>query len=494
PFEFEHCSFRASNRSKRTALIEPPSVSDGLAMNPSRGTTAVAFFALTWARVATANDNGLALSPPMGWRSWNQYGPNVSQALLMSVMDGMADRSRLDQSGTPTSLRDLGYKDVGLDDGWQHCNASAAAPGMHYHDAEGRPIVDETKFPDLKSMTDYAHALNLTAGFYGNNCICSDHCRNETECGMQTKADVKSFLEWGFDSWKLDGCGGQKDLALFDGYLQEMSPDKPTLVENCHWGRSSNPDPQLPPREGCPFNYYRSSGDIGGSYASVLANLASVEKYRAAGSSIPGCWAYPDMLQVGVRDKKTGEIALTDAEARSHFGAWCIVSSPLILGHDVHDAEVKEEIWGIVSNREAIAVNQAYYGDSGGVYEKSQEMICLDKGDVDLFGAQRIERGLKSQSRNDCATNAPSYQYLSKPLSKGKVAVLLMNASDKATMLTAKFSDIPGLPCAGEEYSVWNIWTHSYKGEHLKVSWSARVGSHDSAFIILVCSDLVAIA
>lgn len=43
-----------------------------------------------------------------------------------------------------------------------------------YHDENGSPVVDLTKFPDMKGMVDHAHALNLTAGFYSNNCKCAD--------------------------------------------------------------------------------------------------------------------------------------------------------------------------------------------------------------------------------------------------------------------------------------------------------------------------------
>ena len=438
-------------------------------------------------RVVLSNDNGLALTPPMGWRSWNQYGDDVSQKLMQHVMDGMVSRGRVDHTGSPISLCDLGYCDVGLDDAWQMCDAPSAAPGMHYHDVEGNPIVNTTRFPSLKSMTDHAHSLNLTAGFYGNNCICADHCRNETECEMQIVADVKAFLNWGFDSWKLDGCGGENDLALFDEHLRELSPERPIMVENCHWHWGNpeyDPNPSLPPREGCPCNFYRSSGDIGLSYQSVLHNLASVEKYREMNASVPQCWAYPDMLQVGVRRKDDGAIGLSKEETRSHFGAWCIVSSPLYLTHDVHDEEVNDYIWEIISNREAIAVNQAYDGDSGGVYETSTSMICLDEEECGPSLDTSTSRNLEASS----SATVPSYQYLSKPLGLGKVAVLLVNSSSEATQLTAKFADIPGLSCDNGYCSVKNIWTHSDEGV-FQESWTPTVGGHDAAFIIVECAE-----
>jgi hypothetical protein len=65
--------------------------------------------------------------------------------------------------GVPTSLQDLGYSDVGLDDAWQLCG-SYTSEAYTYHDETGAPVIDYTKFPDFKALTDHAHSLGLTAG------------------------------------------------------------------------------------------------------------------------------------------------------------------------------------------------------------------------------------------------------------------------------------------------------------------------------------------
>lgn len=228
-----------------------------------------------------------------------------------------------------------------------------------------------------------AHSLNLTAGLYGNNCICRDHCRNEAECHKQTRADVKSFLEWGFDTWKLDGCGGEISIGLFDEYIRELSPDKPITIENCHWGlteeelRERHATEWLPPPEaGCPsYNFFRSSGDIRPVYGSILANLNSIEQYRNI--SVPGCWAYPDMLQVGVRRKEDGIIALTVPETRTHFGSWCIVSSPLLLSHDVYDEEVNDHIWGIIQIKRLLLLTRRLLVTVEGYIKYFQKQQCV---------------------------------------------------------------------------------------------------------------------
>ena len=436
---------------------------------------AVASF-LTLARVS-ANDNGLGLTPPLGWRSWNLYGNHVNQTLIMSIMKGMASRART-VNGKHTSLCDLGYCDVGLDDHWQKCFSPDAAPGMHYHDKNGNPIVDTSLFPDFKKMTDYAHSLGLTSGWYGNNCDCSDHCRNKEECDMQIKQDVAALHHYGFDAWKLDGCGGETDLVTFNKYITELG--KPIMVENCHWGsvRPFKPDPSLPPAEGCPWNFYRSSGDVRASYASVLHNLATIAPLHQSNLSYPGCWAYPDMLQVGCKHGPGGasDPGLSPAETRTHFGAWAIVSSPLTLSHDVWNDTISDKIWPVIANTEVLEVNQAYFGDSGGVYDTAESSILH----TDAFIEANPEEN---------PISSPATQYLYKPIGPQRpddggqrVAVLLMNSDTATSNLTADFSKIPGLKC--DSCSVRDIWNHRDLGTH-QGSFSLPVETHDAAFLVI---------
>lgn len=108
-------------------------------------------------------ENGKGVTPPMGWRSWNLFGADVNQDLIKSQMDGMTTRKRL-VDGKPTSLLDLGYSDVGLDDAWQLCGNYGPSKNT-YHDENGKPVVDTTLFPNFNEMTDYAHSLGLTAGY-----------------------------------------------------------------------------------------------------------------------------------------------------------------------------------------------------------------------------------------------------------------------------------------------------------------------------------------
>merc|ERR1740130_162505 len=315
----------------------------------------------------------------------------------------MVKKSRM-VDGKPTSLCDLGYCDVGLDDNWQDCKAGA--DGNHYHDKDGNPVVNLEVFPDMKAMTKHAHDLGLTAGWYGNNCICSDQ---KSQDQKYYAGDMKAFREFAFDAWKLDGCGVQTDMQLWDD-LVKADGGKPVMVENCHWGSKV---PFEPNKTWCPWNFYRTSGDVRASYASVVGNLNTVTKFSSRNLSTPGCWAYPDMLEVGCQHGPGGpsDPGLSMAETRSHFASWVIVSSPLTLSHDVNNDTIMDAVWPIIANKEIIAVNQAWAGHSGSPFKNATEVVQLEDYNSLLQGTVMAHEGA-----------TPSWQMFYKPVGGGKIA------------------------------------------------------------------------
>jgi alpha-galactosidase len=159
-----------------------------------------------------AIDNGLALTPPLGWRSWYLFMSTPTQHRFMPIIEGMVNRSRL-VDGKPTSLLDLGYKDVGLDNGWENCTGyNNNKTKFVYHNDSGYPMVDQHRFPSMSNMTAHAHSLNLTMSWYGNNCM-----RPEKLAPPEMyKGDVAATLDFGWDGIKLDSCGAEEDLNLFE--------------------------------------------------------------------------------------------------------------------------------------------------------------------------------------------------------------------------------------------------------------------------------------
>jgi hypothetical protein len=121
---------------------------------------------------ATLTHTDLPLAHTQGWRAWyasNAHGlKDPSQKFVEASMEAMADRSRL-VDGVPTSLADLGYTRASVDGRYLACAPSTTTACKYdcggvngsYHDAEGRPVLNKTGFPDVAAMVAKAHSLNL---------------------------------------------------------------------------------------------------------------------------------------------------------------------------------------------------------------------------------------------------------------------------------------------------------------------------------------------
>jgi alpha-galactosidase len=440
-----------------------------------------------------------ALTPPMGWRHWNQWNGNINQGIIEGIIYAIAKRR-----DTGLSLSQAGYKDVGIDDGWQKCGNYGPA-GYRYHTAGGDPVIDTEKFPNLTRVTELAHAHNLTAGWYGNACgcvdgCCSDHC-DTLECFA---GDVDATVAMGFDSFKIDGCGAQRDIELWARSFNHsiVAAKKPLgmLIENCHDGDGDSPganEPHYDERGNlwCPFHTYRTSGDARPTYGSLLNNLNSTRRLAIANLSVPGCWAFADMMEIGVTATQhmhdCGEsgtevcVPLNATEARSHFGAWAIVSSPLILSFDLRDEVQLRRHWATITNRHAIEVNQDYAGFSGTLFAESSVLVNFTACDW--------------KSGVSCAW--PSWTSWYKPLSgrdaRGStMAVLLMNNAPSQARLRFDWAAVPGLGSSVNACTVFDVWQQRSLGRFSGPTYTTAhaVMPRDSHFVTLsACGDRGAI-
>ena len=196
-------------------------------------TQVLCLFAL-YLGVTESIDNGIGLSPPMGWRSWNQFQCAINQSLIEEHYEIMAAKTRENWLGTKMSFVELGYLSAGIDDCWQQCNSGPGNKG--FHDATGYPIVNKTTFPDMAAMTKKARDLGVLPGWYGNNCHCRDsECKDE-KCFA---GDVQATLDYGFSSIKLDGCGVEKNVTLYAELFNKTG--KHVMIENCHNGNPTYP-------------------------------------------------------------------------------------------------------------------------------------------------------------------------------------------------------------------------------------------------------------
>lgn len=225
----------------------------------------------------------------------------------------------------------------------ENCHQGAYTPGMGQWQGY------------LKSGVNYSHFLGMFFGMGSATVVPNvsfDACRSK--CDALGK-----------------GCGGfcfkSRDPVprgmIEQCYIQARAVPNHMDMSNTNFcdGSSSPSD--------CPYNLYRVSGDISASWRAMLANLEYTLPFLGEGGvhppypqdhtirSRPGGWSYPDMLEVGNLANAT--------EDRSHFAAWAIISSPLILSFNLTDPRRMDRSWPIISNRAIIEVNQRWAGDPG---------------------------------------------------------------------------------------------------------------------------------
>ena len=402
--------------------------------------------------------NKLAKSPPMGWRSWNAFGANINDKTFRDAIDAVTAKV-WDVGGAKASLFEVGYTRVGIDEGWENCSGTDPDHGLRQHNVDGTPMINVDKFPDLKGLVDYGHSKGVLMGWYLNGCACGE--REERKVNYE--GDVKLLDAFGFDAVKLDGCGAATNMTLYAELMQATG--KAYETENCHWGHCGadswfkNPDgSSCPTQTWAPFNHYRTSGDINSGLTSWFANLQTTTKFQNLTHPLsqPGVWAYPDMLEVGRIDG--GSFAWN----RAHFGAWCVVSAPLILGLDITDTENLASIVPIITNAEAIAVNQHWAGHPGRLVKEFPPSGAAGHMDGDQV------------------------QVWAKPQPNGALAVFVVNPSPsgKATAVSVDFATL-GLPPSVTAAKLRDIWARQDVGTTAGATLTASVEPLDSAFFLL---------
>ena len=276
----------------------------------------------------------------MGWSSWNTYGVNINENTIRAQANAMVSKG----------LLNAGYNHINIDDGY-----------FGGRDPEtGQLLIHPTRFPNgLKGLVDYIHGKGLKAGIY------SDAGRNT--CGSMFNGDVIGkgvglyehdqqdadffFKELGFDFIKVDFCGGSyfhnEDHLVLDEkerYTAIAQAIKNTgrtdvRMNACRW---AYPGTWV---DDAAFSW-RTTGDINCSWESVKGILAE-NLYLSAYCS-EGHYNDMDMLEVGR--------SLTYEEDKTHFGMWCIMNSPLLIGCDLSSMNTKTLL--LLRNKELIALNQ----------------------------------------------------------------------------------------------------------------------------------------
>ncbi len=278
-------------------------------------------------------------TPTMGWSSWNSFGHRINQDIIRSQAEAMAQ----------TGLRKAGYLYINIDDG-----------AFKGRDDDGNLVIHPTRFPEgMKPVVDYIHSLGLKAGTYsdaGRHTCASFH--NGDVDGLGTglyehdQQDIDFlFKDLGFDFIKVDFCGGDANQNVDKLGLDEQ--ERYTAVGEALKATG---------REGLRYNVCRWAypgtwvNDVASSWRTTqdiylgwesVKDIIGQNLYLSAYCRHGG-FNDMDMLEVGR--------GLTREEDKTHFGMWCIMSSPLLIGCDM--TSIDETALALLTNPELIALNQ----------------------------------------------------------------------------------------------------------------------------------------
>ena len=348
----------------------------------------------------------IALTPPMGWNSWNAFAGGVSDEKMRTAVDRLCE----------LGLDEHGYSYINIDDFWQKnpqngkSDPTLAGPERN---ADGT-IAPNSRFPDMKALADYIHAKGLKAGLYSSPGPYT--CGGCTGSWQHELQDAKTYAAWGYDYLKYDWCsytsvqsGDGHDKYrrpyLLMGRFLAMQP-RDIVYSLCQYGWDDVPTWGA----FAGGNLWRTTGDIFDTWQSVYGGInsqAALWQYSA-----PGAWNDADMLVLG-RNVWAGngggqeDSRLTPNEQYTHMSMWCMFASPLMIGCDL--TAIDEFTLSLLANDEVLAVDQ------------------------DELGAAAA-RVLEDR---DAST-----EVWARPLAGSSMAVALLNADDEEKVVTVPFAKL----------------------------------------------------
>ena len=317
--------------------------------------------------------------PLMGWSSWNAYMVDISDSIITHQADLMVEKG----------LKEAGYRYVNIDDGF-----------FGYRDERGYMVPHPERFPKgpegMRALVDHIHSLGLKAGIYSdagdNTCGSSyNHDLNGLGAGLYGHDVVDAeryFNEWDFDFIKLDYCGGQNlklDPEVRYREIRRVIDSVATRhirINVCRWN--------------FPGTWVNGIGDswrISADIRPVWKSIKYIVGKNLYLSAYAGNGNYNDMdmLAVGYNIKPSPfweeGLGLSYTEEEAHFGIWCIMSSPLLLGCDIE--YIPEETMKIITNPELIAINQDRLGLQAHVVQHVGETYIFAKDIIEKWGNTR---------------------------------------------------------------------------------------------------------
>ncbi len=344
----------------------------------------------------------MKMTPPMGWNSWNTFGRDINEQLILDMARKISE----------TGLQSAGYNYIVIDDCWS----------LKQRDKNGRLQPDPEKFPNgMKAVADALHEMGFKFGMYG--CAGTLTCDGYPGSFDHEYIDAATFAEWGVDFLKYDYCFHSN--LIHGRYLYRRmglalkNCGRDILFSACTWG---NDDTAKWIRE-TGANMWRSTPDVFDTWESVKKIIDAQSNILPYGGA--GCFNDMDMMVVGMRGKgNVGLEGLNDDQYLLHFSVWALLGSPLFIGCDLR--EIDDATLNILKNKEVIAINQ----DAG----------CRQVMELHPLWAPQI----KAYARY---------------LENGDIAVGFFNLSEKEQLLRYEFEELGVQESTGKTLMLHDVWS-----------------------------------
>jgi alpha-galactosidase len=312
----------------------------------------------------------IALTPPMGWNSWNCWGVSVDQGKVLASARAMVSRG----------LVEHGWSYINIDDAWQ-----GARTGPDH------ALLTNEKFPSMKQLCDEIHAMGLRAGIYSTPWDTSyagfaggssddpegkwSPALRDDAAGRRRRhhgrvsfadADAKQWAAWGMDylkyDWNPKNSAPPEDANAFRANISAMTRALRASGRDMVYSYSNSFPFEHIAQDVDLLNAWRTTGDIHDTWGSLVGIWAQQEKWRPFGG--PGHWNDPDMLVVGPVDVGSGKnirpSRLTPNEQYTHISLWCLLSAPLLIGCPLEKAD--DFTISLFTNDEVLALDQDELG------------------------------------------------------------------------------------------------------------------------------------
>jgi len=320
-------------------------------------------FGIATNRLTIEVGDKIALTPPMGWSTWNIFGEKIDENKIRLMADAMES----------TGLINYGYSYINIDDGWQ------GKRGGKYN-----AIMPNEHFKNMQALVDYVHSKGLKIGIYSSpwvqtyagftggsaDSINGAVVNPSRRYGKYSFAenDVKQWEEWGFDYVKYDWVVNDiEHTTEFNDLLKHSDRDIVYSISNAAPYNLAASWSDL-------TNLWRTTGDIHDSWCSMTTIGFLQNKWKQYAK--PGSWNDPDMLVVGKLGwgKDIHQTNLSPNEQYLHFSLWSILAAPLIMGCDL--TKLDSFTLSLLKNREVIAVDQDPEGIQGNrIYNDKDKQI-----------------------------------------------------------------------------------------------------------------------